>query len=214
MRSWVSIFFMNPGPIDPNALFLIWGGPNDLLINPSAGVAGAAAANIGTMVDLLYGAGARNFLIPNMANLALTPGIAGSPLAPLVSGLSGGFNTALTGQLNSRSALPGISITRFSTFNFFNMVVASPGAYGFTNVNSACYTGSILGLGPDDEFCTTSDSHLFWDQSHPTTRAHALLGAAFADAVQPAAVPEPAMTALTALGLGIAGVRVRRRRAA
>ena len=67
---------LNPGPIDPDALFFIWGGPNDLVINPDPAVAAAAAANIGMMIDTLYGAGARNFLVPNMADLGLTPGAA------------------------------------------------------------------------------------------------------------------------------------------
>ncbi len=141
-------FSMNPGPIDPNALFLIWGGPNDLAINPSAACRGGGRSqHRHDDRPALRSRRAETSSYRTWPISALTPGIAGSPLAPLVSGLSGVFNTALTGQLDSRSALPGISITRFSTFNFFNMVVASPGTYGFTNVEDACYTGPLLGLG-------------------------------------------------------------------
>ena len=198
-------FFRNPGPIDPNALFVVWGGPNDLVLNPSVEVAVAAAANIGMMIDALYGAGARNFLVPNMGDLGLTPVGQGTS----ASVLSGVFNAALAGQLATRAGRPGISLIGFNTFNLFNSVVASPETYGFTNVEDECYQGPLLGVGGQGTVCATPNSFLFWDQTHPSAAAHALLGARVA-----AAVPEPAITALTGVGLGVAALLIRRRRAA
>jgi phospholipase/lecithinase/hemolysin len=202
-------YFQLNATTDPNALFVIWGGPNDLGINPDAAVAIQAAQNIGMMIDTLYGAGARNFLVPNMADLGLTPGNAGSPGASLLTSV---FNTALAGQLAARSGRQGISLTAFDTFSLFNAVVGSPETYGFTNVEDECYQGPLLGIGGTGPVCQTPGSYLFWDQTHPTTAAHALLGAGFADAVQPRAVPEPATMLLTAVG--VAALAVRRRRAA
>jgi outer membrane lipase/esterase len=203
-------FMMNPGPIDPSALFVIWGGPNDLLINPSAATAVAAATNIGLMIDTLYGAGARNFLVPNMADLGLAPGASN----PDVSLLALVFNAALAGQLDVLDATrPGIDITRFDTFGFFNTVVASPETYGFTNVEDECYVGPLLGMGDGaGTVCQTPNSYLFWDGTHPSAAAHRILGAEFAAAVQPEVVPEP--LTMTLASLGAAAVVLRRRRAA
>ena len=207
----LALYFMRNPATDPNALFFIWGGPNDLGINPSPAVAVQAAANIGLIIDTLYGAGARNFLVPNMADLGLTPGNDGAEAA--ASFLTSVFNTALAGQFAARAGLPGINLVGFNTFGLFNAVVASPQTYGFTNVEDECYQGPLLGIGGTGPVCATPNTYLFWDQTHPSGPAHALLGTAFAGAVSPA-VPEPAITALTGLGLGVAALALRRRRAA
>ena len=51
------------GPIaDPGALFFVWGGANDLFIDPSAATVGNAVNNLAGVISLLYGGGARQFL--------------------------------------------------------------------------------------------------------------------------------------------------------
>jgi phospholipase/lecithinase/hemolysin len=161
---------------------------------------------------MLYASGARKFLVPNLPDLSLTPG--GSP------GLQGAtmqFNTLLAQQLSLRQGLPNMQLVPFDTFAAFNTIRMNAASYGIQNVEDECYGGPTLGLGfvaGVDPLCTTPNSHLFWDNVHPGSTAHALLGEAFADAVQPDAVPEPATMTLTGLGLGIAALLVRRRRAA
>ncbi|WP_445245572.1 SGNH/GDSL hydrolase family protein, partial [Microcoleus sp. OTE_8_concoct_300] len=59
------------GSADPNALYFVWGGANDLR---AAGVNAAAAiaptiVNLSTIVSSLYSLGARNFMLPNLPNL-------------------------------------------------------------------------------------------------------------------------------------------------
>jgi len=207
----------NVGMADPNALYVIWGGPNDIGITPLQAVAEQAARNIGTMIDALYLAGARNFLVPNMVDLGQSPAYNGSPLAgAAASALSAAFNNTLATELAQRSARSDISLVGFDTFALFNAVVHSPETYGFTNVEDECYRGPFLGLGggglAPGLVCDTPNTFLFWDRSHPSGAAHAILGAEFADAVQPDAVPEPATMVLTALG--VAALAVKRRRAA
>jgi len=199
------------GPIaDPGALFFVWGGANDLFIDPSAATVGNAISNLTLAISMLYGGGARQFLVPNLPDLSLTP--SGLSLSPAeragLQALAIGFNAGLAGALNGLSVLPGIDIEQFDTFGLFNAILANPGAFGFSNASAPCITGDLLSGGV---VCVDPGSYLFWDSVHPTTAAHAVLGSAFAAAVAEP-VPEPASLALLSLGIGLA-VAARRRRA-
>jgi phospholipase/lecithinase/hemolysin len=95
----------------------------------------------------------------------------------------------LASQLgNLDGTFPAANIYRFDTFALLNDVVQNPVGYGFTNVTDACIS-SIDCANPDSQF-------LYWDSAHPTTEAHAILGAAFASAV-----PEPSATMMFIAGL-------------
>jgi len=200
--------FLSGGPVidAASSLFFVWGGANDLFVDPSAQTAANAISNIATAIGALYQGGARQFLVPNLADLSLTPsGLQQDPLTRAgLQALSIGFDTGLASALTALSVLPDIKITQFNTFGLLTAVSANPGAFGFANATDPCLTGNLL-LG-NGTVCSTPNSHVFWDSVHPTTAAHHLLGDAFTAAV----VPEPATLAM--LGVGLALTRVRRRR--
>jgi phospholipase/lecithinase/hemolysin len=198
------------GPIaDPNALFFVWGGANDLFVNPSPATAANAINNLATVISMLYGGGARQFLVPNLPDLSMTP--SGLSLLPAqragLQALTVGFNLGLAGALNGLSTLPGIDIQPFDTFALFNAIVADPAAFGFSNTTMPCITGNLQVGG---SICADPDSYLFWDSVHPTTAGHAVLGSAFAAAVAEP-IPEPASLTLLGLGIGLAAAARRRR---
>ena len=96
------------GPVaDPNALFFVWGGANDLFINPSAATLGDAVNNLAAIISMLYGSGARQFLVPNLPDLSLTPyGLSLSPADK--AGLAGALNRLQRGSgwCSDRPLLP------------------------------------------------------------------------------------------------------------
>jgi len=190
------------GSLSASSLFLIFAGANDglLMLFGNGQTPLDAAVNIASAIDTLYADGARQFLVPNMPDLALLPFSAGLPVAQqlLIHNLSLVFNANLTAQLSLLSATrPGIQLTSFDSFGFFNNIVANPSAL-FTNTLTPCFSGSLS--NPVGTVCANPDSALWWDTVHPTAAAHQLLGNALAAAVAP--VPEPATMTLVALGLG------------
>ena len=197
------------GTADPNALYVIMGGGND--INDAGGNPATAAANImaaanavNDMVNALYFAGARNVLVGNLPDIGLTPrAIAGGP--EMVGGatmLSQLFNTTLSGLLAiTEAARSGLDIDLLDMYALLNDAVGNPSAYGFSNVTAACKAGD-LGL-PGAE-CANPDAYLFWDSFHPSARAHNLIAQTALRAI-----PEPASLLLFAVALAILGVLAR-----
>jgi phospholipase/lecithinase/hemolysin len=194
---------------DANALFVVWAGANDFL-NPSGDpnvVIAQAIGNLTTAVGTLYAQGARSFLLPLLPDLGLTPRLlAQGPVASgQASALTDIFNTALSGSyLSLLNALPGAQFTLFDVAGSQRALTANAAALGFTNTNAGCFSGFVD--NPVGTVCATPSSYVYWDEIHPSARAHEVLGAQML-----AAVPEPSTYALMALGL--LGIALRRRQA-
>jgi outer membrane lipase/esterase len=208
-----TVGILSPGPLDPNALFFVWGGANDLAIDPSLATAGDAITNLANIISALYFSGARQFLVPNLPDLSLTPfGLSLSPAdSAALQALTIGFNAGLADALTGLSGLPDIDIEQFDTFSQFNAILANPAAFGFSTTSTPCVTGNLQDGG---SVCDDPDSYVFWDSVHPTTAAHQVLGSAFAAAVEgpvPEPVPEPASLTLLGLGISVAAAARRRR---
>ncbi|MEP7371042.1 MAG: SGNH/GDSL hydrolase family protein [Nitrosospira sp.] len=188
------------GQADPNALFFVWGGANDYLTHDSPVL---AARNIAGYVSELAGAGARHFLVPNLADLSSTPFVStkGEAEKSNAQMFSLVFNEELASQLDGVSSqFPDANIFQFDTYTFVNGVIANPSDphYQLTDVQNACLTS---------EPCANPGSFLYWDDFHPTTRGHSILGAAFASAV-----PEPEMLVMFVAGLFVLSIAGNRRR--
>ena len=199
-----------PGDAEAGALYVLWGGANNLqdiivgkttdaLGNPVPGV-GGTVSDLALAIQTLYADGVRNLLVPNVPDLALVPRVAeyGSAAQVAAYQLTLAFNSLLASALVSlENSLAGLDIIEFDTYSALYDIVGDPGAYGLSNVTNRCYTGDDVGFTGGGSVCADPDSYLFWDGIHPTSAVHGIL----ADRMLVAVVPEPGPLLLIAIGL-------------
>jgi phospholipase/lecithinase/hemolysin len=166
-----------------DALYIVWGGANDLREAVQKGTAGATPAsvasdavnNIATVIRELQSAGAIYFLVPNLSDLGRTPQhVALGPAAiQLATELSTAFNDALKSTLQQLESTLPVHIARLDIARRFQEVTANPQNFGVTNVTDACLSGDPFAPGT---VCATPDSYIFWDAiGHPTAVAQDLI---------------------------------------
>lgn len=210
----LSIFF---GDADPDALYVIWLGSNDVLNMPSSPTAMEdAVARVIDGIDELAGMGAEHFLVLNLPDVGRAwghfnfefPEVEGEIFTPLerdaVTSLSSEFNVLLDQAL---ATLTGVTIQRLDVHAIVEEVFANPAAFGFSAATIDTTTDDTAFAIPclEDAACENdpqgaiADQFILFDALHPTTAAHALIGAR---AVQ--LVPEPGSIAAQALGLLVA----------
>jgi len=200
---------------DPNALYTIWIGANDLsdmltgqLPSQYAADIGQVVGNIDSAVSTLAAMGAKDFLIVTVPDLGKTPEVlAGGPAESAgASFLTSSFDTALTGGIPGLAATDSVNISLLNTYSLLDTIVANPASYGFTNITQPCLTGEVNYAGGTP--CANPNQYLFWDQLHPTAAGHEIVAG---DALA-LVTPEPSSVSLIAAGL-IGLVLYRRRRA-
>ena len=175
------------GQAPANRTYVIWIGANDLFdalealqMDPtgaaSMGIIKQAIGATAESLQILWAAGARKFLVLNLADPALTPYV--RSLGPLAQGastqLTAAYNGALAQVLASLGALPQIQIRQFDLNAFLHTVVSSPGRYGLGDVADSCLSFGVV----TNAVCADPDCYLFWDGIHPTRAGHFLISVA------------------------------------
>lgn len=205
----------NGGKADPNALYSMWAGANDIFFALGAVQTGAlkpedVASFVSTTANdqirniaALRAAGARYILVFALPDIGTTPQFSGPATAATTTQLSVGYNTGLFAGLKAN----GIEVIPVDTFTLLKEIMANPGIYGFTNITTpACLpnpaitgdTGSSLFCSPPTyRAANANQTYLFADGVHPSSAAHAILGQFVVSLIEgPAAVGMLAESAL------------------
>ena len=165
------------GKADPNALYILEGGGNDIL-DTTAGSPQTLGRHIAEgLVDseqLLRRAGAKHFVIPDLFNVGLLPAAAGN--VSFATAASAATNESLDALLAIEQCLEGIQIIRLNVFSLLNAVEADPTHFGFTDVTDPCLTSAV---------CADPDHTFFWDTHHPTEFGHAFFAVTLENALPP-----------------------------
>ena len=182
----------NGGTADPNALYAIWAGANDIFQSLQGAAAGTIpASQLPTIIQntagaeiqqiaRLQGAGARYIVVFGLPNIGTTPAFAGSPSSSAAATqLSAGFNTALFAGL----AQAGIRVIPIDAYSILTELGANPSLYGFTNATTpACGPFPPFSSASDAFFCPPqvqapggAQHYFFADGVHPTTAVHAII---------------------------------------
>lgn len=184
------------GKADPNALYAVWIGSNDLIAAANATTTADAQKAIAnavgrTVVDIatLNQAGASVILVPNVPDLSLTPrAIFGETLqagvqqkAKLAATL---YNQGLYTALNNVNA----NIIPANTFALLQEAVANKDAFGFKNTSGVACQMPPRTTGADDPASTSlgctranliesnaNESYAFADDIHPSGKTHRIL---------------------------------------
>lgn len=172
---------------DPNALYYMNGGANDIINGIPTGLVGVdieqAADNIANGFNALHAAGANYIVVANVPDLANTP--LGSTLSlsspALVQGMSQatlGYNQLLLQRINQSEA----NILAVDLDGLLSYAIENSEQFGFSSGttcfddesrdSTVCIEDPEFGI---DSATPNPDNLVFYDDVHPTTRAQGIV---------------------------------------
>jgi phospholipase/lecithinase/hemolysin len=158
------------GKADPDALFILEGGTNDILTTTSTNpeeIGYQIALGLANSVQRLRAAGARHFVISNLFDIGLLP--IAAPKAGFASAAATAANSHLDHLLFEDRQREGVHILRLNTFSLLNAIAKDPSHFGFVDVTDPCKITTP---------CADPDHWFFFDSVHLTEFAQSDLAVA------------------------------------
>lgn len=232
LESFISPLLATDSSANSEALYTIWTGANDYLLDPlfTLGFTSQPDAppntdttinNISNAIASLYNIGARNFLIPNLPSLGISPLATLTNTSNILNELTDEHNQKLEdaiAQLNQ--SLVGAKIILLDVNSIVNEIIENPSQFNVTNTTDS-WSDTVLAFCPDAflgadgsvESCDidvpNSDEYLFWDIVHPTEVSNQIVADEALSALKSEfkTVPEPTST-FGLLGLGVSSLAI------
>ncbi len=158
--------YLTQETVDPAALYIVWGGSNDLFDDASAANVTATSHRVVALVNRLIIAGAKHILVPNVPPLGSVPLYGGDTAKQAaLDQASADYRSILNADLDANALLSGEtppSLYRLDVWSLFVRFTSNPGSYGITD----------FGRSAQGRSATNPDNYLFWDDIHPTTAGH------------------------------------------
>jgi len=162
------------GKADPNALYIVTGGGNDIL-NAPAGTSPQQlgreiAFSLAATIELLERAGARHLLVPNLFDVGKLPDAQLSGISSFASETTLVVNHQMSFWLLIEAFAPKTHIYRSDAYDWLQAVLADNYHFGFNDVKDPC-----LVIAPTASLCGNPNVNLFWDVDHLTLFGHSML---------------------------------------
>jgi phospholipase/lecithinase/hemolysin len=190
--------YFGKNTIDPAALYIVWGGGNDLRSDDSEASAMDTAERITALVNRLAQEGAQFIMVPNLPPVGNIPRYSDEPARMVaLNRASIVFRDALAADLTalqSDLASQGLTPTLYRIDVWTNTIriMTYPDQYGFTDVGRPSQGANV-----------DPDQYIYWDDVHPTTAAHYWLAKSANDAITlPVVPPAQAVNIATRVSVG------------
>jgi phospholipase/lecithinase/hemolysin len=170
--------FLKLTPPPGSTLYIVWGGANDVFAamdqpDPLTDLNAAAASLQGIVTDLIAH-GASDLLVPNLPDVGITPEIRakGSKTVEEAGRLTQHLNLAVESKLKTlRPSTTKYRLYHLDVAAMARQALSDPESFGLSDTSTPCRESGRC------------RNHLFWDQIHPTTDAHARLAEAALDTI-------------------------------
>ncbi len=161
--------------------FIIWVGANDYL-NTSNPNYKSIVDNILQAVEDLSNLGAKRIIVINLPDLGKLPLCSTYNICGPLTALTNNHNQLLANHLDDiKKTQRSTKIILFDAHSIFDEFLANPTHFGFVNDLGAGPGRGCLFQSPSEFFFENCDivnftsKNIFWDEIHPSTRAHEIL---------------------------------------